>query len=106
MVNCYAESSSANDRKRILMKVRTGIGWLLFLILALAVQAGAEVKPGDAIGAESASKVKDLVSPGAYYALQHGMRMNVVATDRIDWPPPYKDATEKYSGQVRLTPDH
>src|ERR1017187_6414021 len=23
-------------------------------------------------------------------------------SERIDWPPPYKDATEKYSSQVRL----
>jgi Protein of unknown function (DUF1329) len=25
---------------------------------------------------------------------------------RIDWPPPYKDATEKYASQVRLSKDH
>ena len=32
--------------------------------------------------------------------------MNIVPSERIDWPPPYKDATEKYSSQVRLTNDH
>ena len=26
--------------------------------------------------------------------------------ERVDWPPPYRDATEKYSQQVRLTNDH
>ena len=25
---------------------------------------------------------------------------------RVDWPPPYKDATEKYSSQVQLSKDH
>jgi Protein of unknown function (DUF1329) len=37
---------------------------------------------------------------------QHGMHMNIVPTQRVDWPPPYKDATEKYSSQVRLSQDH
>ena len=34
------------------------------------------------------------------------MTTKVVPPDRFDWPSPYKDATEKYSSQVRLTPDH
>jgi hypothetical protein len=34
------------------------------------------------------------------------MSMKIAPTQRVDWPPPYKDATEKYSGQVRLSPDH
>ena len=32
---------------------------------------------------------------------QHGMTMKIVPTVRVDWPPPYKDATEKYSSQDR-----
>ncbi len=31
--------------------------------------------------------------------------MKIVPTERIDWPPPYKEATEKYASQVRLTTD-
>ena len=27
-------------------------------------------------------------------------------SERVDWPPPYREATEKYSQQVRLTNDH
>jgi hypothetical protein len=42
------------------------------------------------------------VSPGAFEAVSKGMEMNIVAPSRVDWPPPYQDATEKYSGQVRL----
>ena len=34
------------------------------------------------------------------------MSMQIVPAERCDWPPPYKDATEKYSAQVRLTDDH
>ena len=31
--------------------------------------------------------------------------MKIEPTERIDWPPPYKDATEKYASQVRLSQD-
>src|SRR5215469_2308639 len=78
--------------------------WLSFLVAATA--AWAQVKPGDVITPQNASKVKDLLSPGTYWAVEHGMRIDVVPSQRIDWPPPYKDATEKYSSQVRLTADH
>ena len=85
------------------------------LAIALAFGAGltffadpatADVKPGDFINAQNAEKVKDLVSPGVYWRVQHGMTFKVVPTERIDWPPPYKEATEKYSSQVRLSDDH
>ena len=33
------------------------------------------------------------------------MSLKIAPTERIDWPPPYKEATEKYSAQVRLSPD-
>ena len=54
----------------------------------------AEVNSGEVIGAQNATQVRQLVSPGVYYAVTHGMRMNIVAPDRIEWPPPYKDATD------------
>ncbi|HUO03781.1 MAG TPA: DUF1329 domain-containing protein [Candidatus Binataceae bacterium] len=81
------------------------------LILAMAISfsgeiASAQVKPGDVITPENAASVKDLVSPGTFAAVSKGMRMNIVASSRIEWPPPYQDATEKYSSQARLAPDH
>jgi Protein of unknown function (DUF1329) len=65
----------------------------------------AQVKPGDVITAKNAEQVRALVSPGTFIAVSRGMVMNIVAPSRINWPPPYQDATEKYSGQVRLAPD-
>ena len=85
------------------------VGTLTALILAvgiLSAPASAQVKPGDFITPDNAYKVRDLVSPGQYLRVMHGMTIQVTPTERIDWPPPYKDATEKYSSQVRLTPDH
>src|SRR5260370_31050555 len=81
----------------------------ILVMLALgsvSVRGFAEVKPGDMITMQSAARVRDLVSPGVYYKVEHGMSMKIVPTQRVDWTPPYKDATEKYSSQVRLTPDH
>ncbi|HEY6421401.1 MAG TPA: DUF1329 domain-containing protein [Candidatus Binataceae bacterium] len=88
-----------------------GLNWLPAIALALAVlalgtPARAQVKPGDFITAEKANQVRDLVSPGVFYKVQRGMSMKIIPTQRIDWPPPYKDATEKYSEQVTLSPDH
>jgi hypothetical protein len=66
----------------------------------------AQVKPGDLITPDNASKVQDLVPPGTYMRVLHGMSIKVEPTERIDWPQPYTEATEKYSSQTRLTPDH
>ena len=77
----------------------------LLMAGTMGLPAMAQVKPGDFITSENASKVKDLVSPGVYYKVVHNMTMKIVPTLRVDWPPPYKDATEKYSGQVRLSAD-
>jgi len=63
----------------------------------------AAVKPGDEITPENASLVQDLVSPGNFVLVKQGMRMKIVPTERLEWPPPYKSATEKYSPQVRLS---
>ena len=79
---------------------------VMFALGSVSARGFAEVKPGDMITMESAARVRDLVSPGVYYKVEHGMSMKVISTQRVDWPPPYKDATEKYSSQVRLTPDH
>ena len=75
------------------------------LQLSLSDRAMAQVKPGEAIAPQNADSIKDLVSPGVYWMVSRGMRMHIVPSDRIDWPPPYKEATEKYSPQVQLSSD-
>jgi len=86
--------------RRLIIAVSVGI------CLILPVRAFSQVKPGDRIVAANAAQLKDLVSPGTYVAVRKGMEMDIVAPQRIDLPPPYFDATEKYSAQVRLSPDH
>lgn len=76
------------------------------LLVLCAAPVLAQLKPGDFIGPENAAKVKYLVAPGVLWRIEHGMTMKIVPTERIAWPPPYQEATEKYSGQVRLSEDH
>ncbi len=91
--------------KSVLRKTMLGAGaWLVALALTAGF-AGATVRPGETITPDNAAQVKDLVSPGVYYLVTHAMHMNIVPAERVDWPPPYKDATEKYSSQVRLSED-
>jgi Protein of unknown function (DUF1329) len=78
----------------------------MLAVLGLSTPSHAQVKPGDFITPANAEKVRDVVGPGVFYKVQNGMTMKIVPTERVDWPPPYMDATEKYSAQVRLTPDH
>ena len=81
-------------------------GIALLALAAMSLPGEAGVKPGDFITPDNSAQVKDLVSPGVFYKVQHGMTMKIVPTLRVDWPPPYKDATEKYSSQVQLSKDH
>ena len=46
---------------------------------SLPVKA-ASVKPGDQITPDNAALVADLVSPGNYYLVRQGMRMNIIPT--------------------------
>ena len=70
--------------------------------VSIAVPAGAQVKPGDVITPDNASKVEGLVSPGNFMLVRQGMIMKIVPTGYLDWPPPYKAATERSSPQVTL----
>lgn len=84
------------------------IGTLTALLLIAGISsapASAQVKPGDLITPENAYKVQGLLPPGTYQRVLHGMQIKIEPTERIDWPQPYTEATEKYSGQVRLTRD-
>jgi len=91
---------------KIAMRLATVFVLSLVALDLSASSAPCEVKPGDTITQANAPAVQSLVSPGTYYAVTRGMRMHIVSPTRIEWPPPYKDATEKYSGQVRLAADH
>jgi hypothetical protein len=78
------------------------------VVAALGIASGvalADVAPGDKIDASNVDKAKDLLSPGMVWCVKRGWPITVSETKRIEWPQAYKEATEKYSAQVKLTPD-
>jgi hypothetical protein len=77
----------------------------LVLAALAAAPTRADVNPGDVINKDNKDKVTDLVSPGVMWCIDHGMTMKIVPYQKIDWNPAYKEATEKYSGQVKLSAD-
>jgi Protein of unknown function (DUF1329) len=77
----------------------------LAIAVSSAIPAVAQVQPGDVITPSNASKVENLVSPGNFVLVKQGMVMKITPTTHLDWPPPYKSATEQYSPQVSLTAD-
>jgi hypothetical protein len=88
------------------MKIKLVMAALVALVgLSIAGSPSAGVTPGDTITKDQADKVADLVSPGNLLLVKQGMTMKIVPTERLEWPPPYKAATEKYSSQVQLGPD-
>ena len=86
--------------------------WLLSSLLgavgamSLGVSAArADVAPGSVIDKTNADQVQDLVSPGVMWCIQRGMNIKIVPYKKVEWNPAYKEATEKYSGQVKLSAD-
>jgi Protein of unknown function (DUF1329) len=78
----------------------------LALVLATATcSARAEVRPGDRITPENVAVAKDLISPGLEWCIRHGWPVTVAETKRIEWPKAYREATEKYADQVKLSAD-
>lgn len=87
------------------MKILAGLAIVAAMTAGFRISHAASLKPDDLITPDNASAVADLVSPGNLYLVKQGMRMKIVPTDHIDYPTPYKNATEKYSPQVSLGSD-
>ncbi|HVN30027.1 MAG TPA: DUF1329 domain-containing protein [Candidatus Binataceae bacterium] len=86
-------------------RLRACVLLLVGSVIWLSSVAIAGVKPGETIGKSNASEAHDLLSPGNYVLVQQGMQLHIVPTSKLDWPPPFKDATEQYASQVVLSPD-
>jgi Protein of unknown function (DUF1329) len=88
--------------------MRKGIGLALVMLavgMALGRSVLADVSPGDKINASNADKSKDLLSPGLVWCVKRGFPITVVESKRVEWPKAYKEATEKYAQQVKLSAD-
>jgi hypothetical protein len=75
-------------------------GWL-----ASMTPAYADVVPGDLINADNVDKAVELMSPGMEWCVRHGWPMRIVETKSVPTPKAFTEATEKYSGQIKLAAD-
>ena len=85
-----------------------GRSWCVAIALvlsALGASVHADVAPGDKINATNVAKAKDLISPGLEWCIKRGFPITVIESKRVEWPKAYKEATEKYSPQVKLSAD-
>ena len=72
------------------------------VVLLACGAARADVKPGDVVTKDNVGSIKDLMSPGVEWCVRHGMPMKIIAPREVKLPKRYVEATEKYSGQVKL----
>ncbi|MFN2376667.1 MAG: DUF1329 domain-containing protein, partial [Candidatus Binatia bacterium] len=62
-------------------------------------------RPGTIVTAQNLAKYSHLLSPGMQWLVERGAKLPVRAYEPIPEPPPYVEATEKFSGQVTLSAD-
>jgi len=75
------------------------------LVIGAAGLGQADVKPGDVITKDNMAANEDVLSPTVQFMLKQGMTIKVAdpVYTKIEWPKAYKEATEKYSGQVKIS---
>jgi hypothetical protein len=82
--------------------------WLIvggFVLAAAAAPAVTDPQPRDRIDSTNVDEIKHLLSPGREWGVRWGFPITVDETKRITWPQAYREATEKYADQVRLSAD-
>jgi hypothetical protein len=62
------------------------------------------LKEGDVVSKDNVDQFTEILSPGLEWGVRYAFRMNVVEPKHIEMPRRYREATEKYSGQVQLGP--
>ncbi|MBI4516134.1 MAG: DUF1329 domain-containing protein [Deltaproteobacteria bacterium] len=63
------------------------------------------IEPGVVVNEQNLEQYKHLLSPGLEWAVHYGWRIRVGAPRPIEMIRAYREATEKYSGQAKLSPD-
>lgn len=83
------------------------LGALTVAASALPSVATAEQNPpvGTVIDRTNVDKYKDFFGPAMLWSIDRGVKVNVGEYKKIDHPKPVQEATEKYSGQVKLGAD-
>jgi len=79
--------------------------WMLgAACLLLSVGVSQAANPGDRIDASNVASIQDQISPGVKWCVERGMPITIGEYKKIEMPKRYLEATEKFSGQVKLLP--
>ncbi|MFN2426598.1 MAG: DUF1329 domain-containing protein [Candidatus Binatia bacterium] len=83
------------------------LGAVTMATAALPTQAPAEQNPpvGTVIDRSNVETYKDLFGPAMIWSIDRGVKVRVGPYQKIVHPKPVQEATEKYSGQVKLGDD-
>src|SRR5215470_15950751 len=73
--------------------------------LTFSSWASADVQPGTVISKDNMAEADALLIPAMKWFVQNGMKITVAPYRKVEMPKLYKEATEKYSGQVKLSAD-
>ena len=89
------------------MKKAAYLCGVFFLIPVLSREefGWAEVKPNDTITTDNVAQAAELLTPSTLWMVMRGMTMTVRETQKVAWPQAYKEATDKYAEQVKLSAD-
>src|SRR5262245_36220304 len=78
------------------------IFFTLLSISSLCAASEADLKPGDTIGPENWEKVKGMVGENLLSRIKQGYSFKIKEPKNLKPPKEYAEATEKFSGRVRL----
>ncbi len=102
------KSQRSNDFRFPILDFRFPICWLLLGLILLLIQplkihaAEVDLKPGDTIGPNNWQKIKDMVGPNFLERVKQGYTFQIKESKKFTPPREYVEATEKYSGAVKL----
>jgi len=85
---------------------RAIVAFLVAIALTLPSAVRAELPAvGTVVTKDNMEKHKEALLPTMEYLVRNGMEIPVAEYKKYEWPPKYKEATEKYASQVKLSAD-
>jgi len=84
------------------LSLKYGLIFVLLSLSALPVAGEVDLKPGDTIGPENWEKVKGMVGENLLNRIKQGYSFKIKEPKNFKLPKEYLEATERYSGQLRL----
>ena len=94
-----------NAARPALSSLATFAAITLAVLVAPPAGSAAEPPVGTIVDEKNFEQYAEYLNPTQQYMLRHGVKMPVTEYRKFEWHPVYKAATEKYAGQVRLSPD-